>query len=312
VHLFAGPTPWSYGAADMTTEKPSSSSRGVAVAEVALAFALAHVAFRSFRHFTVLGRAETGAGVNLSPGAALVLVALAFLLAGRRALPRSGLTARPFAPSVHAALLCLLALALCGAIALACGAPFERPPVSPEGTLGPVAVNLAGTVLLLSILSVAGSRVDHLAVSLGLSVLVLLPLLPVGVALLERRPLGQLALEMGWLLGGAGVGEEVFFRGYVQSRLNEAFGRPWRLFGVEFGFGMFGAAALFGLVHVLNGVDYFSGTYGFMWWHGIAAGTTLFYGFLRERYGTVLPAVLVHGYGDLLLRMPRLIQGGDA
>jgi hypothetical protein len=33
----------------------------------------------------------------------------------------------------------------------------------------------------------------------------------------------------------AGFGEEILFRGYMQSRLNEDFGRPWRLRGVSFG-----------------------------------------------------------------------------
>jgi hypothetical protein len=33
----------------------------------------------------------------------------------------------------------------------------------------------------------------------------------------------------------AGLGEEVSFRGFVQSRQNESFGRPWRLLGVDLG-----------------------------------------------------------------------------
>jgi membrane protease YdiL (CAAX protease family) len=111
------------------------------------------------------------------------------------------------------------------------------------------------------------------------------------------------------LLVGAGVGEEVFFRGYVQSRLNEAFGRPWRCFGVDFGPGLFGATLLFGLIHVLNGIDYFAEIYRPMWWHGLATASTLFYGFVRERYGSVLPPAIVHGLADLLVRMPGLLQG---
>ncbi|PZN07563.1 MAG: hypothetical protein DIU69_11460 [Bacillota bacterium] len=49
-----------------------------------------------------------------------------------------------------------------------------------------------------------------------------------------------------------GLGEELFFRGYVQSRLNEAFGRPYQLWSARFGPGMILAALLFGLTHVLN------------------------------------------------------------
>ena len=41
-----------------------------------------------------------------------------------------------------------------------------------------------------------------------------------------------------------GFGEENLYRGYMQSRLNEAFGRPYRFFGVPFGWGVFVTALL--------------------------------------------------------------------
>lgn len=47
-----------------------------------------------------------------------------------------------------------------------------------------------------------------------------------------------------------GFGEEILYRGYVQSRLNEAFGRPYRLFGVPVGCGLVIASLVFGLTHV--------------------------------------------------------------
>src|SRR5262249_57944691 len=46
----------------------SLSGRVAAVCEVLLAFALVHLAYRSFKHFTELGRLEVGAGLNFSPG----------------------------------------------------------------------------------------------------------------------------------------------------------------------------------------------------------------------------------------------------
>ena len=49
-----------------------------------------------------------------------------------------------------------------------------------------------------------------------------------------------------------GLGEELLFRGYIQSRLNAAFGRPFRFSGVSWGWGVVIASALFGLMHVLN------------------------------------------------------------
>jgi CAAX protease family protein len=88
-----------------------------------------------------------------------------------------------------------------------------------------------------------------------------------------------------------GFGEEIRSRGYVQSRLNEAFGRPWEIWGTRFGPGLILASVLFGLSHiyqlgaarpnVLVGVGAMLGG--------------LFYGIVRERAGTFLASALVHG-----------------
>lgn len=47
-----------------------------------------------------------------------------------------------------------------------------------------------------------------------------------------------LASTVVWQFVFSGFGEEFVFRGYVQSRLNQAFGRPLRLFGIQFGVGL--------------------------------------------------------------------------
>lgn len=92
------------------------------------------------------------------------------------------------------------------------------------------------------------------------------------------------------------VGEELFFRGYIQSRLNGPFGRPWRLGEVSVGAGLLLSASLFGLLHALNTVDYFHGSYGFAW---DRAGATLvmgiLFGFIREKTGSVVPCIITHG-----------------
>jgi membrane protease YdiL (CAAX protease family) len=281
--------------------------RGIAaLAEVALAFGIMHLSFRAFRQGTAPGRLETEGGWNFSPGIVMTLVAVAFIAARRRAPAAYGLTARPAAPGIHGALWCLLILAALGALAVAAGAPLERPPVSAAGALTPAAVGIAGTLIVLWSLGKVG--VERLAGWAGLAVLACIALVPLVLSLASGRRLADPALTVLWVLGCAGAGEEIFFRGYVQSRLNDAFGRPFRLFGVDFGVGLFGAAALFGLVHVLNGVDYFAGEYRPMWWHGLAAGSTVFYGFLRERYGSVLAPAIVHGWGNLLMRIPGMVQ----
>ena len=46
--------------------------------------------------------------------------------------------------------------------------------------------------------------------------------------------------------------EELVFRGYIQSRLNEAFDRPYRFFGISWGSGLIITSLLFAFVHVTN------------------------------------------------------------
>jgi membrane protease YdiL (CAAX protease family) len=105
-----------------------------------------------------------------------------------------------------------------------------------------------------------------------------------------------------------GFGEEVFFRGYIQSRLNQEFGRPFRIMGVEFGLGLIVSSLLFGFIHVLNTVDYFSGRGAFAWWWWLSTfATGLFYGCLREKTGSVLAGGVHHGLIDVMAEVPSLL-----
>jgi membrane protease YdiL (CAAX protease family) len=90
--------------------------------------------------------------------------------------------------------------------------------------------------------------------------------------------------------------EEFFFRGYLQSRLNDVFGRPYQLAGLRFGPGLILAAILFGLLHPLTS----PGEPPWPWalWTG-AMGAV--FGFVREKTDTIVAPALTHGI--LLLPM---------
>ncbi len=49
-----------------------------------------------------------------------------------------------------------------------------------------------------------------------------------------------------------GLGEELLFRGNIQSRLNAAQGKPFKFYGVNWGWGIIITSVLFGLMHVLH------------------------------------------------------------
>jgi hypothetical protein len=68
------------------------AERVAAVAEVLVAFAAVHVAYRSFKHFTELGQAEGAAGMNFSPGIVMTLFTVVILLLCRRNFEQYGLS----------------------------------------------------------------------------------------------------------------------------------------------------------------------------------------------------------------------------
>ena len=93
-----------------------------------------------------------------------------------------------------------------------------------------------------------------------------------------------------------GFGEEIIYRGYMQSRLNEAFGKPYQFFGVAFGWGAILTALFFGLTHVglLRWMLGMSGAATWAWgFWTIFSG--LVFGFVREKSGSILTPALLHG-----------------
>ena len=92
-----------------------------------------------------------------------------------------------------------------------------------------------------------------------------------------------------------GLGEELLFRGYLQSSFNRYFGKSFNIGNVKFGWGLFLAAFLFGLMHALVSVPP-------TWpWALITFILGLTLGFIREKDGSILGAVLLHAMFDMPL-----------
>jgi membrane protease YdiL (CAAX protease family) len=111
--------------------------------------------------------------------------------------------------------------------------------------------------------------------------------------------------ELIWIVGLSAVGEELFFRGYVQSRWNQVFGRPWRVGATQFGLGLILAAVLFGVVHLINPWDYFSSTGDLAWSAAIMSACSLYLGITYERTGSVIGPITLHALGNILIRILR-------
>ncbi len=89
-----------------------------------------------------------------------------------------------------------------------------------------------------------------------------------------------------------GFPEELFFRGYLQQRFDDAFGRPYRLVGASWGPGLLVADLFFAAGHTVLTGDagrlnvFFPG---------------LLFGWLQARTGALIAPVLFHGFCNIAL-----------
>ncbi len=104
-----------------------------------------------------------------------------------------------------------------------------------------------------------------------------------------------------------GLAEELVFRGVVQSLLNRAFGRPWRLAGASLGWGLVVTSILFAGFNGLVDVD--------AQLHArilpLAAiaplMSSLVAGWVRERSGSIWPCVIGHNLSNLVVPVASLL-----
>ncbi len=102
--------------------------------------------------------------------------------------------------------------------------------------------------------------------------------------------ISKLAAGLIYMFVFVGFGEELLCRGYFQSRLNTAFGRPFRFCGIQWGPGLLIAAGLFGLLHPL--AQHGSRPWPWALWTAVAGLT---FGMLREKSGSIIAPAIAHG-----------------
>ncbi len=159
------------------------------------------------------------------------------------------------------------------------------------GTRGLLVLYVLVIISIVVLLRVQKSEASRPRVGWKIVVWALLLALPSLAALARGKMSAGLLGWQAYYLIVVGFGEEIRSRGYAQSRLNEAFGRPWKIGGTSFGPGLIIASVLFGLSHI-----YQLGAAGPNVLTGIGATLGgLFYGLVRERAGTFLASAFVHG-----------------
>ena len=114
--------------------------------------------------------------------------------------------------------------------------------------------------------------------------------------LAQRAPLDRPVTGFVYYIFFLGFGEELLFRGYIQSRLNEAWGRPFRFYGVPWGWGLVIASVIFGLMHVINIASLIHGNWQLEPWWGLwTFFGGLVGGFVREKTGSIVAPSILHG-----------------
>jgi membrane protease YdiL (CAAX protease family) len=290
-------------------------TRAAALLQVLAAFALVHATYRALKQLTPIGAWERAAGTNLAPGVVMIAFTAAAMLLGRRSFHAYGLTLEHWKENLSLGLACTVATCSAGALGLVLSGyaydptrppdPYANPPWARLAVVS--AFVIAGFIAALGVVAYRGRLFRCLEPALTIPLILgLVAALPVAAMALGRPPRWGESL---WLFLGAGFGEEIFYRGYIQSRVDQAFGTPRRWLGFEWGVGLLVSSLLFGLVHALNTVDYFHGRYAFGWRTGLqSVFSGMFYGLIRARTGSVLPGAIEHGLSDVLVRIPELFR----
>lgn len=264
---------------------PPGRRRLTALLEVALLLAATLIAVGLAAHSPWGARHQAVDGRPFLEYLVMMAVPVGVLiLSGRRPFA-FGISTRRLSENVNGALICMAPYAAAKAVLY--GAPL------PPSAVVPVSVALALGVLILCTRLLPDPPTGGSPVVYGaLPVLLLISffLLPG-----ERETARAVSAVLFYALL-LGPGEEILFRGYIQSRLNQVYGRRWRCRGVSVGWGLPITAALFGLFHLLNLPELFAGNLAPDWRGGLtSAAWGLFFGYLREWSGSIVAPALVHG-----------------
>ena len=95
---------------------------------------------------------------------------------------------------------------------------------------------------------------------------------------------------VGYHLFFVAIPEEVFYRGYLQTRFDEHFGTPWKVLGVNVGWGLVLTCVLFAFGHSLIAPQ---------WWHAFIFFPSLVFGWMRAKTGGPMAGALFHAWSNV-------------
>ncbi len=110
----------------------------------------------------------------------------------------------------------------------------------------------------------------------------------------------HLAVLVAYHLFFVAIPEEFFYRGYVQTRLNEVLPRRFLIAGIPFGHSLWITALFFAFGHSLVEVQ---------WWHFATFFPGLLFGLLRERSGGVITGAFFHAACNVIVHLQDALYG---
>jgi len=112
--------------------------------------------------------------------------------------------------------------------------------------------------------------------------------------------IAHLSVLVAYHLFFVAIPEEFFYRGYVQTRLNEMLPRRFMVAGIPFGHGLWIAALFFAFGHSLVEVQ---------WWHFATFFPGLLFALMRERSGGVITGAFLHAAFNVIVHVQDALYG---
>ncbi|MHA1470121.1 MAG: CPBP family glutamic-type intramembrane protease [Candidatus Asgardarchaeia archaeon] len=126
------------------------------------------------------------------------------------------------------------------------------------------------------------------------------------VLLRQHDLIMKIVIDIIWFFIFVGFAEELFFRGYIQTRLNEAFTKKYKsIIGVKYQWTegtLITAVFFFGIPHILVGINPFTGSINIsisliliVFFAGFLG---VIFGVIREKTGSIIIPSILHGFID--------------
>lgn len=110
----------------------------------------------------------------------------------------------------------------------------------------------------------------------------------------------ELPLWLPYHLFFVAIPEEMFYRGYLQTRLDEVWPPRWRLLGTMVGPGLLVTCVVFAFGHSIV---------WYQWWHVFIIVPSLAFGWLRARTGGILAGAVFHAWCNVTVAVLDTLYG---